>query len=84
MLAVANEVTRTVGLFTAVPADGAASLALMHNNDGESSLLPATVTQSGVTTTYGSVAAFKTGRTADLTIGCIYTMIYVWTRYLLL
>ena len=60
MLAVANEVTGTVGLFTTVKADGAGSLALLHNNDGESSLLPATVTQSGVTTTYGSVAAFKT------------------------
>lgn len=62
LLAVSNEITGTVSLFTTVPADGPTELTLLHNNDGESSLLPQTVTPTGtgVTTTFGSVAAFKT------------------------
>lgn len=60
LLAVAHEVSGTVALFETIPADGATALTLLHNNDGESSLLPSTITLSGVTTTFGSVAAFKT------------------------
>jgi YVTN family beta-propeller protein len=62
LLAVSNELTGTVGLFTTIPADGATELTLLHNNDGESSLLPQTFTPSGggATTTFGSVGAFKT------------------------
>jgi len=60
MLAVANEVSGTVALFATAPADGASALTLLHNNDGESTLLPATINVSGITTTFGSVAAFKT------------------------
>jgi len=60
LLAVAHEVSGTVALFETIPADGATALTLLHNNDGESSLLPSSITVSGVTTTFGGVAAFKT------------------------
>jgi len=56
LLAVANEVSGTVALFESVPGDGATALTLLHNNDGESSLLPFTAGSL----TVGGVAAFKT------------------------
>jgi 2',3'-cyclic-nucleotide 2'-phosphodiesterase / 3'-nucleotidase / 5'-nucleotidase len=71
LLLVANEVSGTVAVygisFVATPAadpDGAGSLTLLHNNDGESSLLPQrnTVTREGqpnVSLPVGGVAAFQ-------------------------
>ncbi|WP_129677819.1 choice-of-anchor I family protein [Candidatus Chloroploca sp. Khr17] len=71
LLLVANEVSGTVAIyaisFEATPVadpDGAGSLTLLHNNDGESSLLPQnnTVTREGlpnVSLPVGGVAAFQ-------------------------
>jgi 2',3'-cyclic-nucleotide 2'-phosphodiesterase (5'-nucleotidase family) len=55
LLAVSHEVTGTVALFRAVEPDGPTTLSLLHNNDGESSLLPAA--RSGLLV--GGVAAYR-------------------------
>lgn len=57
---VANEISGTVSLYGALDPDGAGSLSLLHNNDGESSLLPISNSVSGTTLPTGSAAAFKT------------------------
>ncbi|HEU4428779.1 MAG TPA: choice-of-anchor I family protein [Myxococcota bacterium] len=59
LLAVANEVTGTVTLWGATAADAAGTLTLLHNNDGESSLLSLTNPVSGQTLPVGGAAAFK-------------------------
>ena len=48
-------------------ADGAGTLTLLHNNDGESSLLTTTNTVSDTVLPVGSVAAFKTLMDAQIT-----------------
>lgn len=60
LLAVSNEVTGTVGLFTTVEADGATELTLLHNNDGESSLLSSTYGTGPQALVGGGIAPFKT------------------------
>lgn len=45
---------------TASAAEGNVTLTLLHNNDGESALLPQTVSVNGTTLATGSAAAFKT------------------------
>lgn len=55
LLAVSNEVTGTVALFTTTESDGPTTLTLTHNNDGESSLLPAA--RSGLLV--GGAAAYR-------------------------
>jgi 5'-nucleotidase len=45
---------------TASAAEGNVTLTLLHNNDGESALLPQTVTVNGTALGTGSAAAFKT------------------------
>ena len=62
LLAVANEVSGTVALFETVPGDGPTALTVLHNNDGESSLLP--FTAGGLTV--GGVAAFKTATDREI------------------
>lgn len=61
---VANEISGTVSLYGAVDPDGAGSLSLLHNNDGESSLLPINNSvgsgPAAVSLPTGSAAAFKT------------------------
>lgn len=57
---VGNEVTGTVTIYEEVDPDGAGTLTLLHNNDGESSLLPFTNTVNGTSVPVGGVAAFKT------------------------
>jgi 2',3'-cyclic-nucleotide 2'-phosphodiesterase / 3'-nucleotidase / 5'-nucleotidase len=57
---VGNEVTGTVTIYEEVDPDGAGALTLLHNNDGESSLLPFTNNVSGTSLPVGGVAAFKT------------------------
>ncbi|GAB4113469.1 MAG: hypothetical protein OHK0050_16690 [Roseiflexaceae bacterium] len=69
LLLVANEVSGTVAIYeisvlNSTP-DGAGSLSLLHNNDGESALSPtnntvARVGQSSVSLPVGGIAAFKT------------------------
>lgn len=53
---VANEVSGTVTIYEQTDPNGATTLTLLHNNDGESSLLPGTAG----TLSAGSAAAFKT------------------------
>lgn len=57
---VANEISGTVTIYEQVDPNGATTLTLLHNNDGESSLLPTNVTASGVTLPTAGVSAFKT------------------------
>ncbi len=45
---------------TASASEGNVTLTLLHNNDGESALLPQTVSVNGTTLATGSAAAFKT------------------------
>lgn len=45
---------------TASASEGNVTLTLLHNNDGESALLPQTVTVNGTALATGSAAAFKT------------------------
>jgi 2',3'-cyclic-nucleotide 2'-phosphodiesterase (5'-nucleotidase family) len=59
LLAVSNEVTGTVGLFTTTSSDGATDLTLLHNNDGESSLLPSTFGSGASALVGGGIAPFK-------------------------
>jgi 2',3'-cyclic-nucleotide 2'-phosphodiesterase (5'-nucleotidase family) len=59
MIAVSNEVTGTVSLWGATQADGPGPLTLLHNNDGESSLLPLVNTVSGQQLPVGGAGAFK-------------------------
>ncbi|HMO59373.1 MAG TPA: choice-of-anchor I family protein [Roseiflexaceae bacterium] len=59
-LLVANEISGTVTIYSQIDPDGAGSLTLLHNNDGESSLLPINTSIGGVTLPAGGVAAFKT------------------------
>jgi len=52
-----------VGSLVSTPAvaeDGQVTLTILHNNDGESALLPQTTTVAGTTLLSGSAAAFKT------------------------
>lgn len=56
---VANEVSGTVTIYEQIDPNGAGTLTLLHNNDGESSLLPLRTTVSGVTLDIAGVAAFK-------------------------
>ncbi|HYN32617.1 MAG TPA: 5'-nucleotidase C-terminal domain-containing protein, partial [Ilumatobacteraceae bacterium] len=51
-----NETTGTVSIFGAVPTDGAGTLTLLHNNDGESTIEPLT----NGTLKFAGVAAYKT------------------------
>jgi 2',3'-cyclic-nucleotide 2'-phosphodiesterase (5'-nucleotidase family) len=54
---VANEISGTVTIYEQTDPNGATTLTLLHNNDGESSLLPGTAA-GGLSV--GSAAAFKT------------------------
>lgn len=56
LVIVGNEVTGTVNIFGSAPTDGAGTLTLLHNNDGESTIEPLT---SGTLQVAG-VAAYKT------------------------
>jgi 2',3'-cyclic-nucleotide 2'-phosphodiesterase (5'-nucleotidase family) len=58
LLLVSNEVSGTVTIYEAHDPNGSAELTLLHNNDGESSLLPFSTTVNGNAFTYGGVAAF--------------------------
>jgi 2',3'-cyclic-nucleotide 2'-phosphodiesterase (5'-nucleotidase family) len=67
ILVVANEVSGSTTIYeiTSFDPDGAGRLSLLHNNDGESGLLPTTVTVTSTGTISaevgtGGVAAFKT------------------------
>ncbi len=50
-----NEVTGTVNIFGLAPTDGAGTLTLLHNNDGESTIEPL----PNGTLSVAGVAAFK-------------------------
>ncbi|GAB4442350.1 MAG: hypothetical protein OHK0015_40860 [Chloroflexi bacterium OHK40] len=56
---VANEISGTVTIYEQIDPNGAGTLSLLHNNDGESSLLPLSATVSGTTLPIAGVAAFK-------------------------
>lgn len=56
LIVVGNEVTGTVNIFGAGPVDGAGTLTLLHNNDGESTIEPLT----DGTLKVAGVAAYKT------------------------
>lgn len=58
-LVVANEVSGTVTVYEQSDPDGAGGLSLLHNNDGESSLLPLSASAGGVTLPIAGVSAFK-------------------------
>jgi 2',3'-cyclic-nucleotide 2'-phosphodiesterase / 3'-nucleotidase / 5'-nucleotidase len=60
LVAVSNEVSATVTLWQPVDPDGAASLTLLHNNDGESALLGKVNEAEGKELPVGSIGAFST------------------------
>ncbi len=61
LIVVSNEVSGTVTVYSAGEAVAPYTLAVFHNNDGESDLLEEDITLAdGTTTTGGSVAQFKT------------------------
>lgn len=63
MTVVALAAMALVGSLVSAPAiaeDGKVTLTILHNNDGESALLPQTSTVAGATLSSGSAAAFKT------------------------
>lgn len=60
LLVVANEVSGTITVFEGGDPNGAGMLTLLHNNDGESSLLPLQNNVGGVTLDVGGVATYKT------------------------
>lgn len=60
LVVVSNEISGTVTLYGPVDPDGAGRLTLLHNNDGETSLLPFQRTVSGVDLPVAGAAAFKT------------------------
>jgi 5'-nucleotidase len=53
-------IASTAIVSTASASEGNVTLTLLHNNDGESALLPQTVSVNGTTLATGSAAAFKT------------------------
>ncbi|NJO05546.1 MAG: DUF4397 domain-containing protein [Chloroflexaceae bacterium] len=55
LVVTANELSGTTTIFEVIDPNGAATLTVLHNNDGESSLLP--LEADGIE--YGGVAAFK-------------------------
>jgi 2',3'-cyclic-nucleotide 2'-phosphodiesterase (5'-nucleotidase family) len=59
LLLVSNEISGTVTLYEARDPDGADQLTLLHNNDGESTLLPLLNSAGGVQVPVAGVAAFK-------------------------
>jgi 2',3'-cyclic-nucleotide 2'-phosphodiesterase (5'-nucleotidase family) len=59
-LVVANEVSGTVTVYQVHDPDGAGELTLLHNNDGESSLLPLVNDVAGTPLPVAGVAAFST------------------------
>lgn len=60
LVAVSNEVSATVTMWQPVDPDGAASLTLLHNNDGESNLLGVTNEVDGQELPVGTIGAFST------------------------
>jgi len=60
MVVVSNEVSATVTLWQPIDPDGAASLTLLHNNDGESALFSQNNTVGDADLPVGSIAAFST------------------------
>jgi 2',3'-cyclic-nucleotide 2'-phosphodiesterase / 3'-nucleotidase / 5'-nucleotidase len=60
LLLVANEVSGTVTIYQAGSQNDAVTLSLLHNNDGESSLLPFVNDVNGTQLPIGGIAAFKT------------------------
>lgn len=69
LLLVANEVSGSVTVYQIISTspDGAGSLTLLHNNDGESALLPQTNTVSGQNLSVGGVSAFKAVTEREIT-----------------
>jgi 5'-nucleotidase len=55
---VSNEVSGTVTVYQAGDPDGAATLTLLHNNDGESTISPLTYSASGTPLPVSGVAAY--------------------------
>lgn len=60
LLLVSHEITSTVVVYEAVDPDGAGTLSLLHNNDGESALLPVTNRVGDANLPVGGVAHFAT------------------------
>ena len=60
MVVVSNEVSATVTLWQPVDPNGAASLTLLHNNDGESALFGKDNTVGDVDLPVGTISAFST------------------------
>lgn len=59
MFLVSNEISGTVTVYEQSDPDGAATLTLLHNNDGESTIEPLTYTASGTSYPVSGVAAYS-------------------------
>jgi len=59
LIVVSNEVSGTVTVYTAGEAEAPFTLAIFHNNDGESSLLGEDITVNGIEMKGGSIGQFK-------------------------
>jgi 2',3'-cyclic-nucleotide 2'-phosphodiesterase / 3'-nucleotidase / 5'-nucleotidase len=59
LVVVSNEISGTVTAYSVGEAMPNFTLAVFHNNDGESDLLPDSITVNGVKTTGGSISQFK-------------------------
>lgn len=59
MFLVSNEISGTVTIYEQTDPDGAATLTLLHNNDGESTIEPLTYTASGTPYPVSGVAAYS-------------------------
>jgi 2',3'-cyclic-nucleotide 2'-phosphodiesterase / 3'-nucleotidase / 5'-nucleotidase len=60
LLLVANEISGTVTIYQAGSQNDTVTLSLLHNNDGESTLLPLVNDANGTDLPIGGIAAFKT------------------------